>query len=225
MLDTENLRAWAEVDYSAIAHNIEEIRKLAGDTKIMGIVKADAYGHGDLACAKALKKAGIDFFAVACIEEAVALREEGIEDPILILGYTPPVQFENLAKYNITQSLLSLDFAKKLSQWAVENNQTVHAHVKLDTGMNRTGILYEENDQRFDELKEACQLPGLSVEGMFSHFPVADDRGAESEEFTLRQMELFDEAASRLKAEGIDPGLRHIQNTYGILNYGNRGYD
>ncbi|MCF0245809.1 MAG: alanine racemase [Ileibacterium sp.] len=225
MLDTDALRAWAEVDYSAIAHNVKEVQKLMGSTKIMGIVKADAYGHGDIACAKALRDAGVDFFAVACMDEAVALRQAGIEEPILILGYTPPARFQDLIDYDLIQSVLSLDFARKLSQWAEKQGVKARGHVKLDTGMNRTGILYQENDRNFDELLEVYSLPGLRVEGIFSHFPVSDELEEESVAFTTRQMELFNEAVEKLKAAGVNPGLRHIQNSYGILNYGDQGYD
>ena len=99
-------RCWTEIDYDAIAHNVEEIQKLVGDTKIMGIVKANAYGHGDVECAKALQKVGVDFFGVSSVDEALHLRQNGIQDSILILGYTPPEHFHYLIEENIIQSLV-----------------------------------------------------------------------------------------------------------------------
>lgn len=223
--DTKALRAWTEVDCSKIEHNVKEIQKLVGATKIMGIVKADAYGHGAVACAKALEKAGIDFFGVACLDEALELRKAGIEEPILILGYTPPAAFDKLVEYDLVQSLLSQEFAQKLSDYAVQNAVTIRGHVKADTGMNRTGVLYQDGAKDYEGIKAIYQMPNLSVEGIFSHFPISDDLGFESREFTRHQIELFEELCRRLKKDGIDPGLRHIQNSYGILNYKDLGMD
>lgn len=101
-------RAWTEIDYDAIAHNVEEVRKLVKKTKIMGIVKANAYGLGDVACAKALQKCGVDYFGVSSVDEALNLRNAGIQDNILILGYTPSMHFHYLHEQNIVQSLISI---------------------------------------------------------------------------------------------------------------------
>lgn len=225
MLETAGLRTWLEIDDSLVAHNLAETRKLIGDTKIMGIVKANAYGHGALTIARALKKEGVDFFGVATVEEALELRQGGIEDPILILGYTPPASFGLLDQYGLTQSFLSLDYARKLSAWAKEHNTVIHGHVKVDTGMNRTGILFQDHVQHPEELLEVYALPHLSVEGIFSHFPVSDDLGEEPVSFTRRQIDWFEKAIRTVEEAGYNPGLRHIQNSYGILNYGDLGCD
>lgn len=225
MLETDTMRTWVEIDESLIPHNLEETRKLIGNTKVMGIVKANAYGHGAVAVASALEKAGVDFFGVATVEEAVELRQAGIEEPILILGYTPPASFSLLHAYELTQSLLSLDYARKLSLWAGEHHCTIHGHVKVDTGMNRTGILFQDHVQHPEELLEIYGLPNLSVDGIFSHFPVSDDLEEESASFTRRQIEWFQKALQIVEEAGYNPGLRHIQNSYGILNYGNLGFD
>ncbi len=218
-------RAWAEVDYQAIAHNVAQTQKLIGKTKIMGIVKADAYGHGAIACAKALQACGIDFFAVACLQEAQELRQAGIQDPILILGYTPPASFAELARLDLTQSLLSLDYAKKLAAFGQEYDVNMKGHVKVDTGMNRTGILYQEGAKEYQDILEVYNLQGLEVNGLFSHFPVSDDLEIESTHFTKHQIELFNELCKRLQEDGVKVGLRHIQNSYGILNYQDLGMD
>ncbi len=218
-------RAWCEIDYDAIAHNVDEVRKLVGNTKIIGIVKANAYGLGAVECSRALQKAGIRFFGVSSVDEAVELRENGIEDDILILGYTPPEHFGKLVRYGLIQSLVSNAYAHKLEEYAAAGNATIRAHVKLDTGMNRTGIIYQPDHKHFDELKDVYHLDHIRVEGIFSHFPVSDDLNEDAVAFTKRQIELFDEAIERLKAENIDPGARHIQNSYGILNYMDLGYD
>lgn len=222
---TAKSRAWAEIDYQAIGHNVAEIQKLIGNTKIMGIVKADAYGHGAVACAKALQACGIDFFAVACLEEAKVLRQSGIKEPILILGYTPPASFLELFDFDLTQSVLSKDYAQKLSDFALQNGLTLKGHLKVDTGMNRTGILYQDGAKHYEEALASYQLPALQIEGIFSHFPVSDDLGQESQSFTKHQIELFNELCTRLQNDGVDVGLRHIQNSYGILNYKDLGMD
>lgn len=224
MLETK-ARAWCEVDYDAIGHNLDEVKKLVGDTKIMGIVKANAYGHGDVACAKAMEEYGVDFFGVSSVDEAINLRNYGIKSDILVLGYTPSIHFNKLEQFNIIQSLVSLDYAKKLNEYAKKNNITLRAHAKVDTGMNRTGIIYQPQEKHMDEILEEYRLSNVKVEGIFSHFPVSDDLSQEAKDFTKEQIDLFEEVLANLKKAGIDPGLRHIQNSYGILNYYDLGYD
>ncbi len=225
MTDTAKLRAWTEIDYQAIGHNVEEVRKLVGNTKILGILKADAYGHGAIECARELAKAGVDFFAVACLSEAQELRNAGFNQPILILGATPPAAFDELLAGDFIQTLVSLEYAQKLSDYAKAHNTKAKGHVKVDTGMNRVGIVYQEGARRYDQIRAVYELDGLDVQGIFSHFPVSDDLGFDSREFTRNQVRLFKEVLERLKDDGIDPGLRHIQNSYGILNYKDLGMD
>lgn len=216
-------RAWEIIDYDAIAHNVEEIQKLVGNEKIMGIVKANAYGHGAVECAKALKAAGVDFFAVATIDEALQLREGGIEENILILGYTPLEHIHYLVEKNLIQTLVSLDYAKELNTYAKKNNTVIRGHCKVDTGMGRIGIVYQDNHKHMDEIIEEYQLPNVQVEGIFSHFPISDE--LDKKAYSDHQVELFEEVLNNLKEAGIDPGIRHIQNSYGILNFGDLGYD
>ena len=225
MTDTSKLRAWTEIDYQAIAHNVAEVRKLVGNTKILGILKADAYGHGALECAACLADAGVDFFAVACLAEGQQLRAAGFHQPILLLGATPPAAFDELIEGDFIQTLVSLEYARKLSDYALAHGTKAKAHVKVDTGMNRVGIQYQDGARRYDQIKAAYGLPGLDVQGIFSHFPVSDDLGFDSREFTRHQIRLFKEVLDRLKNDGIDPGVRHIQNSYGILNYKDLGMD
>ena len=212
-------RAWCEIDYKAIAHNLDEIQKLVVKTKIMGIVKANAYGHGDVACAKEMVKWGVDFFGVSSIDEALNLRNHGIDQNILILGYTPPEHFHYLHEYDIVQSLVSFDYAKKLNAYAQSQDRKIRCHCKVDTGMCRTGIIYQDQDKHMDQIIEEYRLSNLNVEGIFSHFPVSDDLNTDSRLFTENQIRLFKEVIDNLKEAGIDCGIRHIQNSYGILNY------
>ncbi len=224
MLETYS-RAWCEIDYNAIKHNVEEIKKLVGKTKIMGIVKADAYGHGDVKCAKALRDAGVDFFGVSSVDEALNLRQAGIKENILILGYTPKEHFHYLHEENIIQSLISIEYARELNEYAKSENICVRCHCKVDTGMCRTGIIYQENDKHMNDIIEEYHLQNLNVEGIFSHFSVSDSLDEECKAFTSKQIQLFDEVIGNLKKEGIEPGIKHIQNSYGILNYPELEYD
>lgn len=222
-----NRRCWAEIDTAKIAHNVNEIRKIIpSSTKIMGIVKANAYGHGDVLMSKELIKNGVDFFGVACMEEALRLREAKIQERILILGYTPKDQFHYLHEQNIIQTLISKDFAEELSDYAMTNQVDIHAHVKIDTGMSRLGIQCKEEQWDIEDVIQMYRLPHIKVEGIFSHFSVSDDiEHQKNLDFTNRQIQLFDRVLHTLKQAGIHPGITHLQNSYGILNYPDLPYD
>lgn len=215
-------RTWAEIDLDALAHNYKEIRKrVQKNAKIMCVVKADAYGHGVEHVAPFLQEQGADWFAVSNLEEAIHLRNCGIVRPILILGYTPPEYAASLARYGITQALLSLGYAQRLSSVAQQAGVEVEAHVKLDTGMSRVGFYFqqEQRDQNaMDEIAKACTLPGIHADGIFTHFAVSDE-GAEGKEFTFRQFQLFTTAIRQLESRGIVFALRHCANSGAILSY------
>ena len=215
-------RTWAEIDLDALAHNYREIRnRIAESAKIMCVVKADAYGHGVEHVAPFLQDLGADWFAVSNLEEAVHLRGCGIVRPILILGYTPPEYAASLARYHITQALLSLGYGRRLSQAAFQAGVEVSVHIKLDTGMSRVGFYYqqEQRDQNaLEEIAEACSFPGLHADGIFTHFAVSDE-GAEGEDFTKRQFALFTSAIKQLESRGIVFALRHCANSGAILSY------
>ena len=219
-------RAWLEIDLSKISHNVKEIQKLLPSTrKIMAIVKANAYGHGDVACAKELSRCGIDFFGVSSVDEGISLREGGIREPILILGYTPPVHFHQVIQHDLIQTFLSLDYAKKANAWCKEHGVIMHGHVKVDTGMSRLGIITQQQDYRIEEVKEVYHLPHIAVDGIFSHFSVSDGLDEDNKAYTRKQIMLFDQVLKDLEDAGIDVGIRHLQNSYGILNYPDLKYD
>lgn len=225
MLNSDT-RAWTEIDLSKISHNVEEVRKLIPSTsKIMAIVKANAYGHGDVACAKELVKCGIDFFGVSSIDEAVNLRENGIKEEILILGYTPPIHFPLLVKYNILQTFVSLEYAQKANAYAKAHDVIIRGHVKVDTGMSRIGIICQDHEYHIDDVANVYRLPNLDVCGIFSHFSVSDYLDEENKRFTENQIKLFDRVLDDLRHAGIEPGTKHLQNSYGILNYPDLKYD
>lgn len=219
-------RSWLEIHLSNIEHNIKEIQKLLPNTnKILAIVKANAYGHGDVICAKELERLGIDLFGVSSIDEAVTLRTGGITKPILILGYTPPIHFHLLHKYDLLQTFLSLEYAEKLDDFAAKHDIVINGHVKVDTGMSRIGIVALEHEYHIDDIKKVYQMKHLNTCGIFSHFSVSDGLDEDNKAFTSKQIALFDRVLNDLEMAGIDVGTRHLQNSYGILNYPELSYD
>lgn len=220
-------RAWILIHLDALHHNIKVIRKmLPNHTKIIGVVKANMYGMGAIRCTKEFQMMGIDFFAVASVDEALELREHGIMDDILILGYTPPVHFHYLVEHHLIQTLISLDYAKKLNDYMKTTHTTIRCNAKVDTGMGRIGVRCLEDDYHIDELISMYQLPHLKVEGMFSHFSVADEVGKKEHlAYTRSQIKQFQQVEQDLKNAGINPGYLHIQNSYGIVNYPELNYD
>ena len=141
-------RTWADINMDAIDHNFRAIRNaLKPGVKMCCVVKADAYGHGAPMVAREYQRLGADWFAVSNLEEAIQLRRCAITRPILILGYTPPQNAEELSELNISQTVLSLDYARQLSRYAQEANVTVNIHLKVDTGMSRIGFLYQNPER------------------------------------------------------------------------------
>lgn len=213
-------RAWVSVDRNAILHNIEEIHKLIDEpTKIMAVVKANAYGHGDCVVAKLLESRGIDTFAVSSVDEAINLRKVGIQGDILILGYTPECHFHYLVEENLIQNFLSLDYAKKLEDFGKEYHVLIRGHIKVDTGMGRLGIRYTDDEKNYEKIKAIYLFDHLEVEGIFSHYSVADELDDVNLAYTNHQTELFEEVLQRLEKDGIPVGKKHIQNSYGVLNF------
>lgn len=212
-------RTWAEVDLDKIEANYRAIRTYVSPrSKIMTVVKADGYGHGAPFVAKTFDDAGTDWFGVSNIEEAEQLRLSGIEKPILILGYTPPEFAGMLIKQRVTQTLFSLEYAKQLSAAAVEAGGTVDVHLKLDTGMSRIGFLFHGEEDAPALLRDAAAavLPGLRIDGVFTHFAVSDEPG---NPFTHTQFARFTRAIELLEEQGLHFSLRHCCNSAGLLNY------
>lgn len=206
-------RTWAEIDLQALEFNFRQIKSLLKkSTRVMAVVKADAYGHGAVNCAKPLLDAGADYLAVATVAEAVELRQADIQAPILILGYSAPEQAATLIENHITATIYSLEMAKKLSCVAVEMNKKAKVHLKLNTGMERIGFPPEQ----IEEMCSVCRLPGLEVEGIFTHLACADC--ADSSSVHL-QYERFNFAVEGLKSEGITIPLRHVLNSAGIFDF------
>lgn len=214
-------RSWAVVDLDCIDHNIRSIQsKLKPGCMIMGVVKADAYGHGDKYIADELVKLGVNWFAVSNLSEAMSLRNQGIYHPILILGTTPPNKAKQLCEYNITQAVFSLEYAKKLQQQAQRAGVTVACHIKVDTGMGRIGFDADQDfEQAIEEISEVCHYQNLRCDGIFTHFSSSDEYNEASIAYTRKQYDLFMEVCNRLQKQGISFMVRHCCNSGGIVNY------
>lgn len=215
MLNTS--RTWAEINMSALSHNFELIKKTAKSPKICAVVKANAYGHGAVAVAKAL--GGADYFAVATLEEAIELRQGGIEKPILILGYTAPEGAELLVKYKITQTVFSFKYAKKLNDNAASHGR-IRCHIKIDSGMGRIGFPSQNDEEKrktVDEISKTKQLSNLDFEGIFTHFAASDMEG--EEKFTKKQFDNFMTVVEMLESANITFEIKHAANSAALLYY------
>jgi len=218
-----NKRTWAEIDLDALVHNY----KLANAVHphVMPVIKADAYGHGACICAKTLVEAGADRFAVSCMDEALELRQAGIEADILILGYTAPENFDRLIEHDITQTVMSVAYAESLSHAAQKQHATVKVHIKLDTGMARLGLCVrktEEVEQAAADVARICRMDGLQVEGIFTHFAVSD---LPDQAFTKQQQTLFSSVVERVEKGGLSIPVKHCANSGAILNHPDYGFD
>lgn len=215
-------RTWAEISLNAIEHNYNVIRnKVADDTKVCCVIKADGYGHGAVELSQVYEKLGADFFAVSNIDEGIEIRKSGSKLPIMILGYTPVSEAENLAEYDISQAVFSLEYAKELSEKCVEEDCICKMHIKVDSGMSRIGFMCQEfprDEYSIEEICEACCLPNLEVEGLFTHFCVSDE-DAEGREFTNKQYENFIHVRDSLKKRGVDISVVHCSNSGAIEDY------
>ena len=215
-------RTWAEISLNAIEHNYNVIRnKVADGTKVCCVIKADGYGHGAVELSQIYEKLGADFFAVSNIDEGIEIRKSGSKLPIVILGYTPVSEAENLAEYDISQAVFSLEYAKELSEKCVEEDCICKMHIKVDSGMSRIGFMCQEfprDEYSIEEICEACCLPNLEVEGLFTHFCVSDE-DAEGREFTNKQYENFIYVRDSLKKRGVDISVVHCSNSGAIEDY------
>jgi len=210
------LEIWCEIDLDAFRRNIEKIIGLANKREIILAIKANAYGHGLVHIAKEAERAGIRFFGVATTAEGRALREAGIRSEIIVLTPASLEQIDEIVEYNLTPNVVTRLFAEALSAKGESLGRPLKCHIEVDTGMGRTGFYYEDV---MGELMSILRLPYLNVQGIFSHFPVADSNKKEDIEFTYKQIERFKNMLKLLEKFGFSPPLFHIANTAGILDY------
>ena len=216
-------RTWAEISLANLRHNYEAIRKsLPAGCRFLGVVKADAYGHGALPVSRLLQEAGADYLAVSCLDEALELRRGGITMPILILGHTPCEYTGTLIEEKITQTVTCLAKALEYSAEAVRLGKELNIHIKLDTGMSRLGFLCAGDyfEEGVDNVIRSCRLPGLNPEGVYTHFAVSDEPDEDSEAYTRAQFKLFMDVIAAVKARGgVEFSIRHCANSGATAAY------
>ena len=222
-------RTWAEIDLDHLTHNFEVIRRHVGDkVKLLGVVKADGYGHGAVEIAKRLEQLGAGYLAVSNIDECEELRDSGVTLPILMLGFTPADQTARILQLHMTQAVQSYDIAKEFSDRAVALGGKMIVHIKLDTGMGRLG--FQCDDAHFDaslrDILKILTLPGLDVEGVFTHFCVSDEAADECVEFTKVQHDRFLRMIDAVETQGhFQFRLHHCCNAGGIASYPEWAWD
>ena len=215
-------RTWAEIDLDALAHNYQQARRTIGpNVKYLGVVKADAYGHGAIQISRKLERLGADYLAVSSLDEAKELRHGGIQAPILILGHTPPAMVPQLIEYRITQAVSALAKAREYSAAAAACGGTLKVHIKVDTGMSRLGFLVRDGhfDTGVESIAESCALPGLEAEGIFTHFAVSDEDDVDSEAYTRAQFATFTRVLDALAERGRTFAIRHCANSGALARY------
>lgn len=212
-MDRETLRpVWAEINLNHIQHNVNAIREKVGSTEIIGVVKADGYGHGALEVSKVLLANGVSTLAVATLSEAIALRDAGIQCPIIMLGLTPWIYIHELIRYDLTPVMASYMDTRLLSTLAVESKKTVEILIAVETGMGRIGFM--PGKESVTEIKGISQLPNIKIKGIFSHFSTADE---EDKTFSKLQLTIFDKFFSDLKEAGVAIRYRTHANSAAIM--------
>ncbi len=214
---------WTEIDLAAIAHNVRALRRITRPAaRLMAVVKADGYGHGAEAAARTALANGADMLAVARIEEGVSLRQAGFDVPILVLGPTFPEFADRIIDSGLIQGVTSLEAARGLADRAVARQTVIPVHLKVDSGMGRLGLLPDcgapgrsRDLPPVAEVRALAALPGLRLEGIFTHFAAADES---DKSFAALQLDVFTDFLERLSRAGVDCGMRHAANSAGLID-------
>ena len=207
-------RSWVDIHLERLSANLTALRgHLPEGCKVMGVVKANAYGHGDGYVSRALSNAGVDWLAVSNVEEAVCLRRQGVICPILVLIGSPPSMVGDLAEYNLTQTVYSAEYAAVLEKAARETGARLPIHIKVDTGMTRLGFC----PGQLDEIEAVARSPHFDAQGIYTHFSSADETAREGADYTRLQFRRFMELLERLEERGMRFPLRHCSNSGGCL--------
>lgn len=204
---------FAEIDLDNLAFNLKGIRNLTKGAEMIGVVKADAYGHGAVDVVPTLLENGVTRLAVAVVSEAAELRNAGIDVPIMILGYTPMIMAGDIFKYGIEPTVFSYEYVKKLSKLAEKDKVNVKVHIAVDTGMGRIGFL--PNEESVQDVYKISKLPNIIIEGLFSHFSTSDER---DKEYSNLQLEKYKWFVQELENKGILIKIKHIANSAAIMD-------
>lgn len=211
---------WAEINLSNLDYNIKQIKEKVGNKEIIGVVKADGYGHGALAVSQILLENGVTALAIATLQEAILLREGGITCPIIMLGLTPNLYVDILFEYDIIPVTASNNNAKAISDYAVHVNKDIETFVAIDTGMGRIGFI--PNDENLNEIIKIDKLPNLKIKGLFSHFATADERDKSYANDQLNKYEAF---YKKLQDAGVNINYRTFANSAAIMEIPTAHFD
>ena len=215
-------RVYAKIDLDAIAYNMEQMKQnIRPETKVMAVIKADGYGHGAVQIAEMMERWNYIWgFAVATLDEAVVLRTEGIQKPILVLGCVFPDQYMEMLKHEIRMNIYTEEMAESISRMAAREGKTAYMHIKLDTGMSRLG--FGINEQSAETIKRISKMPNVNMEGIFTHFTKADEK---DKSFTKKQIQEFVWMTERLKEKNVRFTYEHCSNSAGIIDVPEANFD
>ena len=212
---------WAEINLDNLAHNMREVRRVTNrNSKITAVIKADGYGHGSVAIGKTLLENGADRFAVATLSEAIQLKSSFPNIETMVLGYTPSDLAKEIVEYNIIQTIYTLEQAKEFSNTALLLDKKIVVHIKLDTGMNRLGMIY--SDETVETILEISKLKGLIIEGIFTHFACADEV---DKTYTHEQVKKYRYIVDSLEKKGLNIPIKHVSNSAGIIDLPEYNFD
>ena len=217
-MNNDNYATWLEIDLNAITHNYRKLQNISG-VAVMGVVKANAYGHGLNEIALHLQNIGAGWLGVARIEEALQLRESGITLPIMVLGYTSHKRVKDAQKANIHLTVYDPLVAALYEKEVNADYGKLHLHAKIDTGMGRLGV---PSNQALPFIEDLTRVPAFQLEGTFTHFACADEPETE---VTAQQIRRFEKILGKMREKGIDPGIMHAANSAGTLNYPQAHYN
>ena len=215
-------RVYAKIDLDAIAYNMEQMKQnIRPETKVMAVIKADGYGHGAVQIAEMMERWNYIWgFAVATLDEAVVLRTEGVQKPILVLGCVFPDQYMEMLKHEIRMNIYTEEMAESISRMAAREGKTAYMHIKLDTGMSRLG--FGINEQSAETIKRISKMPNVNMEGIFTHFTKADEK---DKSFTKKQIQEFVWMTERLKEKNVRFTYEHCSNSAGIIDVPEANFD
>ena len=206
---------WAEINLSNLDYNIKSIReKVGADKQIIGVIKADGYGHGSVMCANVLRENGVKTFAIATLQEAITLRDAGAKEEIIMLGLTPDMYADVIAEYDITPVVCDSANAKAISDAAAKIGKTVFGLIAIDTGMGRIGYLADEIETSIEDIKKIAALPNFKIKGMFSHMSTAD---AADKTYSHQQEDKYNAFYEALTKAGVYVPMRTLANSASIM--------
>lgn len=211
---------WAEINLNNLIYNIDQIKKKSGNSEIIGVVKANAYGHGAVEISKVLLNHGINRLAVANIVEAIELRENEIKAPIILLGISEDYAIDALLEYDVEPTISTYEFAMNLNNKAKALNKTVNIHIAMDSGMGRIG--FRKNDKGLEDIINISKLSNLKIESIFSHFSTADSK---DKSYSLRQLEIYNTFLDKLQEAGVYINKKNLSNSAAIIDLPESHYD